>query len=155
VSIGGVVDPGIGLITATTKAHLPGVVQVAVTNGDSVSDSVPFKFIPPPILKLIDPLAAPATMSTTTINVSGNNFRPETEFYWTQGASVTKNQIPYAPLENVAPIPPYERLMSATRVALVLPPPLVTGTITIGAHDPVSGDSTLVDAFTFDPAPGP
>ncbi len=151
VPIGGVVDPSGGLIAATTAAHLPGVAQVAVSNGDSVSDGLPFTFIPPPILKLIDPPDAVATMPTMTIGVSGNNFRAETEFSWVEGDSGAKNPISYAPPENVSPIPPYERLVSSTRVKLVLLPG--AGTITILAHDPVSGDSTLLDAFTFDPAP--
>jgi hypothetical protein len=139
------------VITAVTTAHVPGDANVAVSNGDSVSDSARFTFIPPPILKLIDPAHAFVDTPTIDIDISGNNFRPETEFFWIQGETGNPNPIPYAPSANVSPVPPYERLYPPSRVTLTLLPG--TGTITIGAHDPISGTSTLVDAFTFDPVP--
>ena len=151
MSIGGVVDPSGSMIQAVTTMHVPGDAQVAVSNGDSVSASLPFTFIPPPILKLINPSHAYVDTPSIDIDISGNNFRPETEFYWTQGDSSDRNSIPYAPPANVSPIAPYERLCSPSRVTLTLLPG--EGTITIVAHDPVSNDSTLVDAFTFDSAP--
>jgi len=154
--IGGVVDPKGASIKAATSAHLPGDATIAVSNGSSKSAGLAFTFIPPPILKLIDPPDAPAALPTVTIDVSGNNFRPQTEFFWTENG--VDHAIPYSPPGNVLPVPPYERLLSSTRAALVLVPPAAEmpfdpGPISIRAHDPISGDSVLVDAFTFDAAP--
>jgi hypothetical protein len=156
VSIEGVVDPKGVSIKATTAAHLPGGAMIAVSNGKSVSAGMAFMFIPPPILKLIDPPDAPADLAMVTIAVSGNNFRPETEFFWTQNGNTYA--IPYSRPGNVLPVAPYELLLSSTRASLVLVPPVNEqpfdpGPITIQAHDPISGDSLLVDAFTFDAAP--
>jgi hypothetical protein len=156
VSIGGVVDPKGASIKATTAAHLPGSAMIAVSNGNATSTGRAFTFIPPPILKLIDPPDAPAAVAMVTIGVSGNNFRPETEFFWIQND--IPYAIPYSPPGNVLPIAPYERLLSSTRASLVLVPPVAEqpfepGPISIKAHDPISGDSLLVDAFTFDAAP--
>jgi hypothetical protein len=118
-----------------------------------------------------------------TVSVSGNNLRDKTEFFWVQNG--VSHAIPYVPTDNLSPIPPYQQLVSATRVTLVLLPYYlqidqadagtdaatdgtdaaadagmvmtvkvpIQGTISIRAHDPVSGDSTLADAFTFDAAP--
>jgi hypothetical protein len=156
VSIGGVVDPKGVSIKATTAAHLPGRAMIAVSNGAAASAGRAFTFIPPPILKLIDPANAPADAAMVTIGVSGNNFRPETEFFWIQNGK--PHAIPYSPPGNVFPIAPYEQLLGSTRASLVLVPPFNEqpfdpGPITIQAHDPISGDSLLVDAFTFDAAP--
>jgi len=152
VPIGGRVDAQAASIGATTAPHLPGDALIAVVNGDGASAmSLPFTFIPPPILKLVDPPQADAATSTVTLSVSGNNFRSDTEFSWTPDG-VNYIPIPYA--ENVSPVAPYERLLSSTRVSLVLIPPggataFKPGTISIKAHDPVSADFILADAFTF------
>ncbi len=151
ISVGGRVAQD-GSIMASTPTHIPGSAMVSVINSDSVSDSVQFTFIPPPILKLIDPAHAVVNGPTVTIHLSGDNFRPETVFSWVQGATTTL--ISYAPTSYVTPVPPYERLTSPTRVDLTLPTDR-TGTFSIVAHDPVSSDSELVDAFTLDPAPAP
>jgi hypothetical protein len=183
MSIGGFVDAQGGSITATTGSHLPGGAMIAVRNGAGVSGAQAFTFIPPPILKLIDPPSAVPSGTTVTVSVSGNNFRDKTEFFWVQNG--VSHAIPYVPTENLSPIPPYQQLVSATRVTLVLLPYYlqidqadagadaatdgtdaaadagmvmtvkvpIQGTISIRAHDPVSGDSTLADAFTFDAAP--
>jgi hypothetical protein len=180
MSIPSDVDAQDGVITATTAAHVAGGAMIAVSNGAGVSKPKTFMFIPPPILKLIDPPDAVPDGSTVTIGVSGNNFRAETEFFWIQNG--VSHAISFVPPENVSPIPPYEQLVSSTRVKLVLLPYYlqvdqtdggmdagmdaemdagtvmtvkvpIQGTISIRAHDPISGDSTLVDAFTFDPAP--
>lgn len=151
-SIGGMLAMDGGSITANAPPHIPGIAMVSVINGDSVSDSVQFTFIPPPILKLIDPAHAVVNGPTVTINISGDNFRAETVFSWVQGATTTL--ISYAPTSYATPVPPYERLISPTRVELTLPTNR-TGTFSIVAHDPVSSDSELVDAFTLDPAPAP
>ncbi len=156
VSIVSVVDPKGASIKATTAAHLPGRAKIAVSNGDGASAGQAFTFIPPPIVKLIDPPDAPAGTAMLTIGVSGNNFRPETEFFWIQNGN--SYPIPYSPPGNVFPVAPYEQLLGTTRASLVLVPPVNEqpfdpGPITIQAHDPISGDSLLVDAFTFDAAP--
>jgi hypothetical protein len=152
VPIGGVVASDGGSITATTKAHVPGIASVWVTSGSSTSGNMSIKFIPPPVLKLIDPPHVVVDGPTVTIHISGDNFRPETAFSRVQGATTTL--ISYAPTEYLAPVPPYERLTSSTRVELTLATDH-TGIFSIHAHDPVSGDSDLVDAFTLDPAPAP
>ena len=156
ISIGGVVDPKGVSIKAKTAAHLPGGAMIRVSNGYAASAGQTFTFISPPILKLIDPADAPADTAMVTIAVSGNNFRPETEFFWIQNGK--SHPIPYSPPGNLFPIAPYEQLLGSTRASLVLVPlvngqPFLPGPITIQAHDPISGDSLLVDAFTFDAAP--
>ena len=158
LTIGGLVDSQGASISATTTAHVPGDALIGVSNGHGMSMSLPFTFIAPPILKLVDPPEAAAAASTLTIAVSGNNFRSDTEFTWIQNDG-TPQAIPYAPPENTAPQPPYERLLSSTRVSLVLVPAggakaFTPGPIDIKAHDPVSYDFTLANAFTFvDAAP--
>jgi len=157
VAIGGLVDAQGVSIAAATKAHPPGGAMIAVSNGHSVSATTKaFTFIPPPILKLIDPPDASAASSMIVIGVSGNYFRPETQFSWIQAGN--EYAIPYAPPANDFPPLPYERLETSTRVSLVLVPPVKSqpftpGPISIRARDPISGDFTLVDAFRFDAAP--
>jgi hypothetical protein len=151
VSIGGMILED-GSISGTSLAHIPGDAPVFVTNGGSKSDTFSITFIPPPVLKLIDPPRAVVDGPTVTIRISGSNFRSVTEFFWIQGATNTLFS-PVAP-DNFGPVPPYERLLSPTQVELTLPTNR-TGTFSISAHDPVSLDSVLLDAFTLDPAPAP
>lgn len=152
LSIGGTINDDGSIGAKTTLAHTPGQAQIWVTNGSARSSGVPFTFIPPPILKLVDPPHAVIAGPAVTIHISGNNFRPETQFFWTQGVTSTLFS-PAAP-EDVPPPPPYETLISPTQVELTLATDR-TGTYSISASDPVSGDSVLVDAFTLDPAPAP
>jgi hypothetical protein len=62
-----------------------------------------------------------------------------------------RQPIPLVADSNLSPTVPYARLITPFRATLFLLPG--SGTITIGATDPVSGDSQLVNAFTFGPAP--
>ncbi len=145
----------IGAVSATgdtiqgiTAAHVPGDATVTVSNGDSTTNGSGFTFIPPPIVKLVDPPTARPTQPTL-IDVAGNGFRPATQFYWIQNGF--RQDIPFASSSNPSPALPYARLVNQFRATLYLQPG--AGTITIGATDPVSGDSQLLNAFTFDSAP--
>jgi hypothetical protein len=140
-------------ITGITRAHIPGGATVTVSDGDTATSGYLFTFIPPPIVKLVDPPRAPATQPTQ-IDVAGNGFRPETQFYWAQDATQgggLRQPIPLVADSNLSPTVPYARLITPFRATLFLLPG--SGTITIGATDPVSGDSQLANAFTFGPAP--
>lgn len=150
VSIGGTIRADGSLTAETTLPHTPGEAQIWVTNGNAQSGRQSFTFIAPPILKLIDPPHAVANGPTVTIHISGNNFRPETQFFWTQGA--TSTLFSNTASKDVPPPPPYETLIGPTQVELTLATDR-TGTYSISASDPVSGESVLVDAFTLDPAP--
>ncbi len=103
VSIGGKLALDGGSITATTHAHVPGLAPIWVTSGDSQSDRWGFTFIPPPILKLIDPPHAVVDGPTVTIRISGNNFRAETQFFWLQAGTTTL--ISHVTPDNLAPAP--------------------------------------------------
>ena len=79
----------------TPPRTFPGRAMIGVSNGAAASAGLAFTFIPPPILKLIDPADAPADTAMVTIAVSGNNFRPETEFFWIQnGSRPTRSRTP-------------------------------------------------------------
>jgi hypothetical protein len=160
VPIGGVVSGD--AIGAVTKAHPPGVSHVTVSNvtvsnftvsnftvsnGVSGSNPLDFRFVAPPNLRLITPSHAPAN-PPPRLDVAGNDFSEATLFYWIDAGGIPQ---PF-PLTAAADAPPPNEIyINSSRVQLNLPPG--SGSIGILAHDDISGDSEIPDAFTFDPAP--
>ena len=147
--IGGVVDGD--SITGVTPAHAPGTVQLAVSNGYGTSPPLDFRFVPPPILRLINPTHAPSA-ADVWIEVAGNDFTADTRFSFEQDGNVWS--IP--PLSGAAAsvAPPYAMYEGPSKYTLHLGPG--SGTITLHAEDDVGGASPpLVDAFTYDPPPTP
>jgi hypothetical protein len=145
VSIGGVVSGD--AIGAVTLAHDPGIGHLTVSNGDSHSNSVDFTFVARPNVRLIEPSHAFAD-PPPRLDVAGNDFSESTQFSWIDSNDVA-HRFPLT-TDPQAP-PPNEIFINSSRVQLNLLP--ASGTITILAHDDVSGDSEVRDAFTFDPTP--
>jgi hypothetical protein len=151
-------------IRAFSPPHIPGVATVRVGNGDSLSAPLSFTFIAPPTLRLVSPTHAPGDQDVALM-VAGNSFRPQTRFFWIQdgyvhpitsySAAPTANpsdpEDPSSPSWPPPPPAPYAMWISEHRCTITLAPG--AGVITLRAHDEVSGDSTLLDAFTYDPPP--
>ena len=79
-------------IQSITAAHVPGGATVTVSNGDSTTNGYGFTFIPPPILKLVDPPSR--SRDATNPDRRGRQRVPaETQFYWIQAGGDGSHQV--------------------------------------------------------------
>jgi hypothetical protein len=117
-----------GILLGTTPPHDPGDAMLALRTGGAVTPVGRFSFFAAPIVRAVSPSVG-SSEGGTPVTIVGNNFRGLTTVLFGD-----------APL--VCP-----RVVGESRIQGLTPPG--TGVVKVTAGDPIGGDGTLGEEFTY------